>query len=194
MGLRLRADGSVYLLAALAIFLVPLRFLLGAVLAAAFHELCHALAIYLSGGKILGITLHAGGAEMETAPMPVGREVLCALAGPGGSFLLLTLAHLAPEMALCAAVQGAFNLLPIYPLDGGRAVEGICRLLFGENGAMAAAWVQGAAIGLILLIASKFGLWPMIFVLLALARGLWKKNPLQSRKTRGTIDLPFKKR
>ena len=69
---------------------------------------------------------------METSPMTPGREALCALAGPLGSFLLLLLARHFPEAAVCGIVQGGYNLIPIYPLDGGRILrcllpEKICR-------------------------------------------------------------------
>ena len=100
------------------ILTLPLEFLLAAVTAALVHECFHATAIRLTGGRILGLTLGAGGMEMEVSPMGPGRELLCALAGPAGSLFLLCLP--CSGLALCGLVQGLFNLLPIAPLDGGR--------------------------------------------------------------------------
>ena len=92
-------------------------------MAAAFHELCHILAIRLCGGHVISLTVGAGGMVMETEPMTPGREILCALAGPAGSLLLVLLYSIFPLLAFCGLIQGCFNLLPLYPLDGGRALR-----------------------------------------------------------------------
>ena len=112
------------------LLVLPLHLLLAAMGAALFHELCHGLAIYATGGKITRLTVGAGGMVMETTPMPPGREALCALAGPGGSFLLACLYPWIPLAAVCALVQGCFNILPLYPLDGGRAMKCLLEWLF----------------------------------------------------------------
>ncbi len=110
------------LFAALLLLTVPLDWLAAALGAAAFHELCHILAIRALGGRVLGLRIGLTGAVID-AELPVGwREPVCALSGPAGSFLLLMLCRVAPKLALCGLVQGAFNLLPIYPMDGGRAL------------------------------------------------------------------------
>ena len=60
---------------------------------------------------------------METASMSPVREAICALAGPLGSFSLLLISEYFPEAAVCGLIQGAYNLIPIFPLDGGRVVR-----------------------------------------------------------------------
>ena len=100
--------------------LLPLKFLVAAAFAALIHELCHALAVWISGGQVLGLTLDVGGLRMEAVGLDAGKELLCALAGPAGS-LLLSFVPI-PALSVCALIQGAFNLIPLMPLDGGRAL------------------------------------------------------------------------
>lgn len=134
-----------YLMLALGVLILPLRWLGGLVLAGAFHELCHILAIRFVGSKIIGIQIGAGGAAIQTDAMTAGKELFCALAGPAGGFLLLVLLRWFPYLAFCGAMQSAFNLLPIYPLDGGRALNQICRLVlppeYGRAVCIAVTWI-----------------------------------------------------
>lgn len=133
---RLEISGWGCVALALALLVLPLPWLMAAVTAAAFHELCHALAVRLLGGRIYRMALGSRGAVMELAAMPPGRELLAAAAGPMGSFLLLLTARHFPRLALCGLVQGCYNLLPIFPLDGGRMLlRGLELWLPGEKAA-----------------------------------------------------------
>ena len=110
----------------LAILLLPLRVLLGIFLAAAVHELGHLAAMYILGVPVLGIVLRPGGARIEAGPMEPGEEILCALAGPVAGSLVIFAWKWFPELAVAGLVQTVFNLIPIYPLDGGRVARNIC--------------------------------------------------------------------
>lgn len=107
----------------LAVLLLPLRVLLGIFLAAAVHELGHLTAMYFLGVPVLGINLHPGGARIEAGPMEPGEEILCALAGPVAGAVTIFAWKWFPELAVAGLVQTVFNLIPIYPLDGGRVVR-----------------------------------------------------------------------
>ena len=117
---RMEITAGFCILWALLILVLPLKFLLGAAFAALVHELCHALAVRLTGGQVLGLTLDAGGLTMEVSGLDARWELLCALAGPAGSILISQVP--VPEIAVCALIQGLFNLIPLAPLDGGRAL------------------------------------------------------------------------
>lgn len=101
-------------------------FFLGA-LACVLHELGHWTAIALLGGRVRSLRLTIAGAEMELdpcRPLSYGREVMAALAGPAVNLLLAWISvqtgrYLFAGLNLCF---GLLNLLPIRPLDGGRAL------------------------------------------------------------------------
>ena len=124
--MNISADRGFFPVLALMLLLFPLRFLVGVLLAALIHELGHLLALKIAGGRVLSIRLRSFGARIEAAPMSPCRTALCALAGPAAGALTIFAWKSFPELALAGLVQTVFNLLPVYPLDGGRALRNIC--------------------------------------------------------------------
>ncbi len=121
------------------------------------HELCHSLVAIRSGARVRSITLMMlGGISFIEGDLPPGREAWMALAGPLGSFAiaaasyaLFRLLPLPPEalaalfaFATTNALLGVFNLLPAFPLDGGRVLRGLLARRVGHDRATAAAaWI-----------------------------------------------------
>lgn len=107
------------------------------------HELSHALMARAEGIEIEEIVLHPFGglARLRTEPQTPRAELRIAAAGPAASFLFAMLAFGGTQIAalggyaatfvvffLIAAgnlLLALFNLLPGYPLDGGRVLRAI---------------------------------------------------------------------
>lgn len=167
-------------------------------LACTIHELGHAAAIYALGGRIARLKLTAVGAEMTLdtrRPLSYGREAAAALAGPLGSFLCAWAAAWM-EWWLLAGLslgQGLFNLLPIPPLDGGRA---LCALLAGRGSAERTerwmTWAAAAAVGLLfglsLILLRRYGNPTLTITSLWLLAGT-----LSGRRTEGKDGTKTKK-
>ena len=99
-------------------------------LACAAHELGHVAAALAFGGRTERLSLTLVGAELSfsyQAPLTYGQDSLVALAGPAANLLLGGL-FFALDRQLPAVLSlgvGAFNLLPILPLDGGQILYGL---------------------------------------------------------------------
>lgn len=123
---------------------------LGLFVSIVFHELCHSLIARRYGLPMRGITLFifGGVAEMDEEPESPRVEFLMAAAGPFSSFLLALGFHYAHAagaragwplqitgtvryLALINAMLAIFNLIPGFPLDGGRLLRSI---LWGWTG------------------------------------------------------------
>jgi Zn-dependent protease len=141
------------------------------------HELTHSLVAIRQGEQVRGITLFifGGVAEITEEPKRPSREFLMALAGPlsslviSGIFTLLwflsrnlfePVSALARYLAMINGSLALFNLIPGFPLDGGRVLRAVIWAL-SNNLRLAtriASWVgQGVAFLFILT-----GVWQII--------------------------------
>ena len=118
---------NTYIYLVLLLFFVPFPWLTAWLAAAAFHEFCHWLAVRMLGGRICRLTVGLGGAVMESDPLTAGKNLFSVLCGPVGGFLLVLLGRWLPRVAICSWVLSVYNLLPLLPLDGGRALRILVR-------------------------------------------------------------------
>jgi Zn-dependent protease len=192
------------------------------------HEVAHALVARAGGVRTRSIELFlfGGVATLEAEPARPSTDALVALAGPAVSALLAGLAYallhdvdriVAPGFADAAAallayviwvnaVLALFNLIPAYPMDGGRVLRALLWHLRGDrDGATATAALVGltlallfAACGIAAAVATRtwqFG-W---YVLLAayLVRQCWQqyralrpRRPLPAALALGSTPAP----
>lgn len=122
---KITVQAEAYLLLSLYLLLMPFQWVCAMILAGFIHELGHCTALYLLGEPILKIRIGPFGAKIETMPMEHQRTLLCALAGPAAGLLACLFWKWLPKIAFLAFMQSIFNLLPIFPLDGGRAFRAL---------------------------------------------------------------------
>jgi Zn-dependent protease/predicted transcriptional regulator len=105
------------------------------------HEMSHSLVAKSRGTPVERITLFlfGGMAQIEKEPETPASEFTMAIAGPGASFVLALLFGIiwfvsggfpyiqepARYLTIINIILGVFNLLPGFPLDGGRVLRSI---------------------------------------------------------------------
>lgn len=129
----IRVSPTACIMLALAAVILPIDWVISWVLAMLTHEICHIVALIGCGSCVLHIRISHAGAQIETDSLSPVRQIICALAGPMGGFLLLFLVRWFPKLAICAVVQSAFNLLPLSIMDGGRIIHGFLRLYLADR-------------------------------------------------------------
>jgi Zn-dependent protease/predicted transcriptional regulator len=147
------------------------------------HELSHAVVARGFGLPIGGITLFifGGVAELQDEPKTPRAEFWVAIAGPICSVIIAGLCHLGAEAARAASLEqvfvvlsflavintilALFNLVPAFPLDGGRILRSI---LWWRNGDLRRSTRIAAFAGTV------FGVTLMVLGLLQLMTG----NPM----------------
>ena len=122
---EIKVSGGLYIGSALAILVIPWKVLAAFVVATTVHECCHLAALRWIGIPVAAVRLGLFGAQITTGFMTPKQELVCAFAGPAGSLARVLFARQLPMSAVFGLCQGLCNLLPVYPLDGGRILRSI---------------------------------------------------------------------
>lgn len=118
---------------ALILLILPLRWIIAAIIAALIHELGHYCAVKILGGSIHTFKISPFGAIIEACDLTQTGELISIISGPLAGLLLAFVFRRYPEIALCGVMQSAYNLLPLYPLDGGKALQLIIHMMGGSD-------------------------------------------------------------
>lgn len=150
------------------------------------HELAHSLVATAHGLTVRGITLHVFGGVShleDEAPTP-RAEMLIAAAGPLASFAIAaglwglratgvatggSVGAIASYLLTVNVMVGLFNLIPGFPLDGGRLLRAA---LWGWHGSLTRATYLASRAGLVFAFALMA--WGVVQVLMgAVVSGMW---------------------
>ena len=130
---RISVSGHLLITIAALLLLMPPQWFFAWFIAVSVHELFHCLALLLCNGSIEHIVFDINGAKIQSTALTDIQALICIPAGPIGALLLLLFHRTYPQLALCALIQSIYNLLPIYPLDGGRIVFTLANMLLPQN-------------------------------------------------------------
>lgn len=174
-----------------------------------FHELSHALVARHYGIKVIDITLLpiGGVARMPTTPEEPRQEILISAAGPAASLVLaISLwfisdllgyglsfwnvsmqGNILAQLAAVNLVLAIFNIIPAFPMDGGRVLRGLLSLYMNPMTAtrVAVGIGQALAIGLFF-----FGLLSMNIFMILIALFVYMGAEAEERQL--GIMLPLK--
>lgn len=161
------------------------------------HELAHALTARAFGYRTNDITLSllGGCASLIALPRKAHQEFLTAIAGPLMSFAIAGVAMLPMLLGVridsyylrfilvysmwMNVMLGGFNLLPGFPMDGGRIFRSVMRVFLSRAKATQVAMWVGRAFAVLL---GFRGLWSMLngggfgFISLMIAWMIWREG------------------
>ncbi len=182
---------SVYCFLPLVILTLPLKWIFAAALSVALHEGAHIVTLLLFRRRIYRVELRFGGLRLETEALTAWQELVSALAGPASCLLVLPLAKWLPRTAVCSALHALYNLLPVYPLDGGRALSCLMELCLPNGisgkvfrGIQAVAMVGLAVAGVYGSAALHLGPLPVLFAALLIGKAALEKNLAKRSRAR----------
>lgn len=150
------------------------------------HEFGHALMARRFGIETEDITLYpiGGVARLRRLPRAPGAELLIALAGPAVNFAIvgtmLALGFLgfdrlltdpalefAEQLVLVNMVLGLFNLIPAFPMDGGRVLRALLSGVMGRSQATSIAAGVGRVLAVLFGLSALFVTHNLMHVALA---------------------------
>jgi len=177
------------------------------------HELGHALMARRFGIETLDITLYpiGGVARLERMPRAPGAELLIALAGPAVNFAIVAglmglgllglgasdstafLGDFLDSLMVVNLVLGVFNLIPAFPMDGGRVLRALLSGWLGRARATTIAATIGRGLAMAFGIYALFHLNLLHMALAAfiyLAAGAEERGVLAEERQRTHGDGP----
>jgi len=188
------------------------------------HELTHSLVAQSRGEEVRSITLFifGGVAEIAHEPETAGKEFVIALVGPLSSLVIaliffgiwiavreasVPIAALTRYLALINILLALFNMIPGFPLDGGRVLRAIAWKITGNlKRATRIASISGQAVAFVLIVFGIFqilkgfffnGLWMALigwFIHSAATRGYREvivKEMLKDVRVKDIMDTTF---
>ncbi len=143
--------------------LIALILALGVFGSVALHELGHSVVARAKGGYIHEIVLYpfGGAAKISNIPKRPWDEIMVALAGPAVSLLLALVfrqIELLYFLGYLNMMLFLFNILPVFPMDGGRVLRAALTIKKGRVNATRIAATVGKYFCILFVVIGIFGL------------------------------------
>ncbi|MEZ4319206.1 MAG: hypothetical protein R3F61_16950 [Myxococcota bacterium] len=159
------------------------------------HELGHAFVTRYFEVPVGGIFIHGFGGHVTHGPATVGQQLAISLAGPFAGLLLgvasfgvllISRNEFTSEVMVYSTFVNVFwslfNLLPIYPMDGGHALLASLHFITAPKNAAIVTFGLGSVLGVLVAIAG----WQMGFIFVTLFAGSFAYQNVQLfRRIRG---------
>ena len=187
----LRVNPFMFVTAACCCIVFPISWITAWLVSVVVHEVAHYLCIRACDGQVSFIRLGVTGMRMHANLDSPKKEVLCAAAGPVGSFALLLLRRWFPLVAIFGFIHGAYNLMPVYPADGGRIL--VFMLSDKPYGKKLQKYIEASTlfvvtvVGLIISLSFRLGMIPIIVIIYWIVR-LLKKYLAKKRPRHYNMD------
>lgn len=152
-------------------------------IAVVVHEMGHLAAAFLCKVGVESIRFRICGAVIQAKSMNYRQEIIVASAGPAVSLLTAYLFHkVNATYFIISALLAATNLLPIYPLDGGRILKSALMMRISPTLVQLIMKVVSFLVCSALMLAAcwyaavcQTGIWPIFAVLIVLIR-FWEST------------------
>lgn len=192
--MKIKVDLKIFLIIILYILTKNIKVFAISFIFILLHELGHAITGIILGLKIKKININVFGLSIEFenyGKERINNKIIIDMAGPAINIITFIIAVIFKneEIAYINILLAIINLLPIYPLDGGRIVKNL--LLKSHNYKQVVGYTEKiskdtliiitAISSLVILYIKNFGIFLVIIYLWSIALKEWKKNQIIKR-------------
>lgn len=192
--MKIKVDLKIFLIIILYILTKNIELFAMSFIFILLHELGHAITGVILGLKIKKININVLGLSIEFenyGKERINNKIIIDMAGPVINIISLIIAVILKkeEIVYINILLAIINLLPIYPLDGGRIVKNL--LLKKHNYKQVVGYTEKiskntliiitAVSSLIILYIKNFGIFLAIIYLWSIALTEWRKNQIIKR-------------
>lgn len=192
--LKIKVDLKIFLIIILYILTKNIKVFAISFIFILLHELGHAITGVILGLKIKKININVFGLSIEFenyGKERLNNKIIIDMAGPAINIITFIIAVIFKneEIAYINILLAIINLLPIYPLDGGRIVKNL--LLKSHNYKQVVGYTEKiskdtliiitAISSIVILYIKNVGIFLVILYLWSIALKEWKKNQIIKR-------------
>lgn len=192
--LKIKVDLKIFLIIILYILTKNIKVFAISFIFILLHELGHAITGIILGLKIKKININVFGLSIEFenyGKERLNNKIIIDMAGPAINIITFIIAVIFKneEIAYINILLAIINLLPIYPLDGGRIVKNL--LLKSHNYKQVVGYTEKiskdtliiitAISSIVILYIKNVGIFLVILYLWSIALKEWKKNQIIKR-------------